>query len=520
MFGMKKELQCIRREYQEKLRMIKEAHKTEHNAINAKHQEELESLDKKYNALEERLQALDSAHKAELEALEEAWQAEIKSLKEGHREKIRLLQEEKEAQLQALRKETSLFKETCEALQADNDRVYAGHRGLEEEIHFLKFRAQTLDELHESVVFGRWPHDGSFRDYTCRNPFENVEILPRGEVYTCCSAYLKHNYAIGNIFNEDFQEIWNSEKARRLRRSVQEGNFEFCQKYCKCLYDAAKNRKSIGIHQPVVLKKDAACLIQYEKTEEYAVHHTPKYITLSCDETCNLRCPTCRSGSKVLGTQESEQLYQRLRKVITPMLKECRMFTALASGEIFASSAVSRFLKTITAQEFPNLKLTIITNLQLADAKKWEEFSNLRYIPKTVKVSIDAACAATYEENRRGGEWKRLMENLAYLCGLRRDPDWNADAVWLNFVIQKNNYREMEAFVQMAEAMGADGVDFQRLTNWGTFCEEEYLDRDVFQKEHKEYAAASGILKRLLEQGSGKLEIVQNILSTVSESGM
>lgn len=46
MFGMKKELQCIRREYQEKLRMIKEAHKTEHNAINAKHQEELESLDK------------------------------------------------------------------------------------------------------------------------------------------------------------------------------------------------------------------------------------------------------------------------------------------------------------------------------------------------------------------------------------------------------------------------------------------------------------------------------------------
>lgn len=79
------------------------------------------------------------------------------------------------------------------------------------------------------------------------------------------------------------------------------------------------------------------------------------------------------------------------------------MLTALASGEIFASSAVSRFLKTITVQEFPNLQLTIISNLQLADEKKWEEFSNLRYIPKTVKVSIDASCASTYEENRRGG---------------------------------------------------------------------------------------------------------------------
>ena len=504
MFGTKKELQCIRREYQEKLRMIQEAHKAEYKAMNAMHQEELERLDKKYNALDEKLKAL--------ETLKEAQKAEIKALEEEHREKFQ--------QMQILRKEASFLKETCEALQADNDRVYAGHRGLEEEIQFLKYRAQTLDELHESVVFGKWPHDGSFLEYTCRNPFENVEILPRGEVYTCCSAYIKHNYMIGNIFEEDFQEIWNSQKARRLRRSVQEGNFEFCQKNCKFLYDSVGNGKRMGDNHPVVLKKDAESLFQDAQAEEYAVKHTPKYITLSCDETCNLRCPTCRSSGKALGKEESDQLYERLRKVVTPMLKECRMLTALASGEIFASSAVSRFLKTITVQEFPNLQLTIISNLQLADEKKWEEFSNLRYIPKTVKVSIDASCASTYEEHRRGGGWKRLVDNLSYLCSLRHDPDRNVDAVWFNFVVQKNNYQEMEAFVQMAEAMGADGVDFQRLTNWGTFCEEEYLDRDVFQKEHKEYAAASGILKRLLEQGSGKLEIVQNILSDISENGM
>lgn len=132
MFGTKKALQCIRREYQEKLRMIQEAHKAEYKAMNAMHQEELERLDKKYNALDEKLKAL--------ETLKEAQKAEIKALEEEHREKFQ--------QMQILRKEASFLKETCEALQADNDRVYAGHRGLEAEIQFLKYRAQTLDELH------------------------------------------------------------------------------------------------------------------------------------------------------------------------------------------------------------------------------------------------------------------------------------------------------------------------------------------------------------------------------------
>lgn len=105
------------------------------------------------------------------------------------------------------------------------------------------------------------------------------------------------------------------------------------------------------------------------------------------------------------------------------------------------------------------------------------------------------------------------MDNLSYLCSLRHDPDTNVDAVWLNFVVQKNNYQEMEHFVQLAETIGADAVEFQKLTNWGTFCEQEYLERDVFHQENPEYGAACETLKKLLKKGSTKIEIVQNILS-------
>lgn len=37
----------------------------------------------------------------------------------------------------------------------------------------------------------------------------------------------------------------------------------------------------------------------------------------------------------------------------------------------------------------------------------------------------------------------------------------------------------MEQFIGLAKTVGADYVNFQKLTNWDTFCEEEYKQYDV-----------------------------------------
>lgn len=326
-----------------------------------------------------------------------------KALADGRREK-------ECGEREALRQEAERLRERCAGLQADNDRVYAGHRGLEEEINFLKYRIGTLDELHESVAFGYWPHDGSFRDYTCKYPFERIEILPRGEVYTCCSGYIKHDYYIGNIYgdHESFGEIWNSDRARKLRYSVQEGNFEFCQKKCRFFHMPA------GGDNPITLKDGPS---PRKGWQDFAVTAAPKYITLSCDESCNLQCPSCRSHAKALNKEDSDRLYDRLINIVRPMLRDCELLGALGTGELFASSALSRFFKTINAREFPKLSLIITTNLQLVNEAKWEEFSNLLEIPKTIRVSMDGASKGTYEENRRGGYGNACRKTLPACAG-------------------------------------------------------------------------------------------------------
>lgn len=417
-------------------------------------------------------------------------------------------QEKNCSERESLLQETEQLRNRCSQLQADNDRVYAGPRGMEEEINYLKYRISTLDELHESIVFGNWPHDGSFKNYTCRYPFERLEILPRGEVYTCCSGHIKHNYYIGNIYEDstDFEGIWNSDKAKKLRYSVQEGNFEFCQKKCKFFH------MPLDEDNPIRPKEITDETFSCKEWKDFGIKTTPKYIMLSCDESCNLRCPSCRSHIKALRKEESDKLFDRLTKIVRPMLKDCELLGALGTGEIFASSAISRFLKTISATEFPRLNLILTTNLQMADEAKWNEFSNLLDIPKTMRISMDGASKETYEKNRLGGVWERLQENLAYLCKLRKDPDAHVDHICLNFVVQDNNYHEMKAFTAMAEELGVDAVEFQKLTNWGTYSEQEFIGKDVLNSNHPCHEVVINTLKELLEPSSRKIEIIQNIL--------
>lgn len=409
----------------------------------------------------------------------------------------------------SLEHERDELKEWCDFLQKNHDWVYAGHRGLQEEIYFLKYRISTLDELHESVVQGTGIHDGSLKRYKCMYPFERIEILPRGEVYTCCSGYIKHNYYIGNIYEQSFDEIWNSERALKLRYSVSNGNFEYCMENCTWLHrENIEGEADTDITNPIVDRTGEDYVDNWKKCR---VDCSPRYIALSCDETCNLTCPTCRNVTKALKKEEAERLYERLERVVRPMLRDCEELDALGSGDIFASYALSKFYKTLTADEFPKLKLKIVTNLQLLTLEKWNEMNNLWSIPIKLFVSVDAAEKETYEKNRRRGSWEVLCSNLSFIREWRKREDNKIEFLCLNYVVQKNNLKQIEDFVKFGEEYGADVVEFQKMGNWGTFSDEEFWKRNTTDPHSTLYWEACKRLKEVMAQ-EWKVKIVQNIL--------
>ncbi len=416
-------------------------------------------------------------------------------------------------QIAELKKQAAQHKEQLEQfdeLEKDRLRVYEGNKGLMEEINFLKFRNKTLDELHESVVQGTWPHDGSFKDKKCIMPFKCIEILPRGEVYTCCSAFIKHNYFIGNIYTDtNFDSIWNSEKALKLRYSVSNGNFEYCQKVCKYFHtETSPDDFSF------VAREQSDSVQSYK---DCRIKHTPEFITLSCDESCNLWCASCRNKHRALDKAASDALYEKLMSVVRPMLKDCRHLGGLGSGDLFASSACSRFYKSLSAAEFPKLFLHIITNLQLLTPAKWSEFNNLHEFPIELKVSIDAACKATYEKIRRGAKWETLCENLIFFKEWRKKPENKIQKLIFHFLVQRDNISELEDFCRFAESMEADEVWFQQIANWGTYTEEEFKQINPFHADTPLRQENETALRSVLAK-PWKLRIVQNVIDSERHS--
>lgn len=386
--------------------------------------------------------------------------------------------------------------------------VIEGNKKLMEQIEFLKFRAKSLDELHESVVQRKWPHDGSFKNKKCLEPFRNIAILPRGEVYTCCSAFLKHDYYIGNIFHDEFDDIWNSERALKLRYSVSNGDFEYCQSTCKFLCNEKDKFSSTDASFPIVSREKSDFCESYKNCR---IEKTPEIISLSCDKSCNLYCSSCRSSREVLNKEESDNLYRKLMQVVRPMLKNCKVLDGLASGDLFASNACSQFYKTLSIQEFPDLKLSIITNIQLLTPAKWDEFKNLHDFPLKLIVSVDGACKGTYEKLRRGAKWETLVDNLMFFKEWRRLPENKIEKLSLNFIIQKDNFTEIESFCHFAESVGANSVWFQQITNWGTYTNDDFMSVNVFDKKNEHYSEAIANLKSVLEK-KWKFSIIQNII--------
>jgi len=96
-------------------------------------------------------------------------------------------------------------------------------------------------------------------------------------------------------------------------------------------------------------------------------------------------------------------------------------------------------------------------------------------------LSIDAARKATYEINRRGATWERLLENLEFISQLRKEGQLRF--VQMNMVVQRNNWRQVGQFIQMAERYGFDFVFLNPLGNRGHMTRGQ-LHRKVIHIKH------------------------------------
>lgn len=324
-------------------------------------------------------------------------------------------------------------------------------------------------------------HDPSrVRGRFCPSPFEYAQVAPDGKVFACCPAML--GAPIGDLRFMDIRQAWNSETAVRIRESILDGSFRYCDG-ARCGF----------IKDGILARSDQLRDVEHQRIVREGVTRFPegpKTVNMSYDRTCNLGCPSCRSeriALKGAAFRAAERIQQNL---LGEHLASVRRLIITGSGDPFASRLFLGFLRGFDPASQPRLRIQISTNGVLLTPEMWASICHEAI--DMIDVSIDAATPQTYALNR-GGDFARLVENLHFMGKLLRGG--KVQRFWIHFVVQANNYHEMTAFVALGRSAGASKICFKELQDWGTYPEGDYARRAVHLPAHPEHAEFLQVLK-------------------------
>lgn len=292
----------------------------------------------------------------------------------------------------------------------------------------------------------------------CPNPYILAEIMPYGHVYPCSCGWIR-GYSFGNIFEQSFEEIWNGEKAKEFRQKLYDNDFSLCP----------------GCQNLEILQ-------EINDSEPKLISEPPERILLGLDEFCDVKCIFCRPENyKVNPNLIPEGKEDKLLEILSPWLKNAKYVKTNAVGEVFASKSSRELIKNI-ADNFPNVKFEIITN-GIQCTKENIEALNLTNRISMMTISLHAFKESTYNKIVKGGNYKKVIENIHYLSALKQLGQ--IERFELHYTVTSVNYKEMPEMVKFCRQVGAKirflGLDCSR------DLETIYNKINIQDKQHPDY---------------------------------
>jgi hypothetical protein len=325
-------------------------------------------------------------------------------------------------------------------------------------------------------------NDDYFRKFVCPEPFQRIDIAPGGEVLVCNGCWCPT--AIGDITKEPIESIINSEQAQKIRRSVVDGTYKYCNHLeCGPMIQESLPPREEALDSQARARADAG---------DFRVDGVERLL-FAFDESCNLSCPSCRREVRVEKASQTGWKARAIETTLRPLLPRLKLLYVNSAGELFASKLSRQILKAIDDEQSPGLALRIISNGTLFNEAEWNKFPGIHNKVRSIRISTDAARRATFEKLRRPARYDTFLANLGFLRRLRADGVIRE--LNFSFTYQVDNFREMLEFLAFRDRMGGDLVIFERLLNLGAFMNEEYVSRAVHRPAHPQQGEFMEVIK-------------------------
>ena len=158
----------------------------------------------------------------------------------------------------------------------------------------------------------------------CARPYDTVLIDKQGSCYACeCTAWLPQS--IGNLQIKPLSEILGSDMHKHLQGSVADGTYRYCNAK-QCAYFT---------HYGFIPQRQDDMI---------------RHLRLAIDDSCNLRCPSCRKNLIFHKQGSAYQLGIRLADRIIEWLQshDNQVKVHIGSdGDPFASHVYRHFMEQV-----------------------------------------------------------------------------------------------------------------------------------------------------------------------------
>lgn len=286
----------------------------------------------------------------------------------------------------------------------------------------------------------------------CPRPFDTLLIDKKGSCYACeCTSWLPQS--IGNLQIKSLQEIIGNGMHQHLQSSIADGTYRYCNEH-RCSY----------------IKSGAV------------LHGRPdriQHLRLAIDDSCNLRCPSCRKGmifhkegsAYNLGIGLADRINDWLHNFNHPIQVHIG-----SDGDPFASHVYRHFMEQTPKRN--NIKYSILTN-GLMFREFYHKVPHVINNLQELGVSIDGASKETYEKLRLGGRWDKIIEGIECMAEQKQKHGFR---FILHFVVQKNNYHEMEDIIHLGKQYGVDRVWLNKMEDWNVLANFDQMN--IFSPDH------------------------------------
>ncbi len=332
---------------------------------------------------------------------------------------------------------------------------------------FHKWEGYNTKYMKNSELLTKIIYTDSINGPKCEKPFMYMHVQPEGYAHSCCPGWA-YNKA-GNLVLKSTDKIWHSNTLKLFRLSIINRTYAFCDRVT-CPY----MRQNLNGNT--------------ERLDDLKPSDIPNEVYISIDKSCNLKCKSCRKDFY------HPKIFHKIRlNILSKKLKESdwtlksKRLVLAGQGEIFFSNIYKDMIYNSKIKERSNIEL--LTNGTLMNKENLDKLCDI-YNDISLYITLDAVTEKTYKKLRVGGNFNNLMKNLEYLSTLKKQR--KIKHVDINFVVQKDNYKEMVGAAVLVKKLGFDKVNFSQITNWGTYTDEEFKEVSMIKE--------NGVPKRELKE--------------------